>query len=275
VPKTYELEADSLEDAIRQLITEAAGGDVDIHLRTRGFDPRRTGTTVLRAEVAGDQNDDRGGHEEREDEAPRERAERAPRAPKSRDSSGDDAGPTVEELDEEADVAADFLEGLLDAMDLPGDISIKILDDAAIVEIVEGDSGAMIGRRGQTLESIQELARCSLQRELQRRTRGRIDIEGYRERRIEKLLDKADEVIDDVLANGGGVTASYFEWAQARQGYPWDEDMVSDRHHRVMSDAFTDVWAAGQRWNVSLRRAAYAVALERVASTMEARGIFP
>jgi glutamate dehydrogenase (NAD(P)+) len=82
-------------------------------------------------------------------------------------------------------------------------------------------------------------------------------------------------VVPDVLANGGGVAASYFEWAQARQGYPWDEDMVSDRHHRVMSDAFADVWAAGQRWGVSLRRAAYAVALERVAATMEARGIFP
>jgi spoIIIJ-associated protein len=88
-------------------------------------------------------------------------------------------------------------------MDLPGDLQIRILDDAAIVEVVEGDSGALIGRRGQTLEAIQELARCSLQREFQRRTRVRLDVEGYRERRIEKLLDKADEVIDDVLANGG------------------------------------------------------------------------
>ena len=82
-------------------------------------------------------------------------------------------------------------------------------------------------------------------------------------------------MVPDVLANAGGVTASYFEWAQARQGFPWEEDVVAERHHRVMSDAFADVWAAGERWGVSLRRAAYAVALERVAATMEARGIFP
>lgn len=96
-------------------------------------------------------------------------------------------------------------------------------------------------------------------------------------------LPAADEVLDrrgvvvvpDVLANAGGVTASYFEWAQARQGYPWDEDVIADRHHRIMSDAFADVWAASERWGVSLRRAAYAVSLERVASAMESRGIFP
>jgi glutamate dehydrogenase (NAD(P)+) len=82
-------------------------------------------------------------------------------------------------------------------------------------------------------------------------------------------------VVPDVLANAGGVTASYFEWAQSRQGYPWDEGVVAERHHRIMSDAFEDVWAAGQRWGVSLRRAAYALALERVSAALEARGIFP
>lgn len=206
--RTYEFEAETLEDAIRQLIDEAAaaaGETVDTHLRTRGYDPRRTGRVVLRAEIGeseqADDDEPEFDHSEAsasddstDDQAPRRRA---PSPAASTDA------PTVEELDEEAEVAADFLEGLLDAMDIPGDISIRILDDAAIVEVVEGDSGALIGRRGQTLEAMQELARCSLQRELQRRTRVRIDVEGYRERRIEKLLDKADEVIDEVLSNGG------------------------------------------------------------------------
>ncbi|MDZ7675851.1 MAG: Glu/Leu/Phe/Val dehydrogenase [Acidimicrobiales bacterium] len=96
-------------------------------------------------------------------------------------------------------------------------------------------------------------------------------------------LPEADEILDrrgvtvvpDVLANAGGVTASYFEWAQNRQGYPWEEDLFAERHHRVMSGAFADVWAAGQRWEVSLRRSAYALALERVGDAMQSRGIFP
>lgn len=196
MPNTYEFEAESLEDAIRQLIDEAAadaGESVDTHLRTRGYDPRRTGRVSVRVEVG-------EGAAPRDDDGPKQDDNRDNGRNEDR---GRDSGPTVEELDEDADVAADFLEGLLDAMDIPGDIAIRILDDAAVVEVVEGDSGALIGRRGQTLEAIQELAHCTLQRELQRRTRVRIDIEGYRERRIEKLLDKADEVIDEVLDGGG------------------------------------------------------------------------
>lgn len=96
-------------------------------------------------------------------------------------------------------------------------------------------------------------------------------------------LTEADAVLDrrgitvvpDVLANAGGVTASYFEWAQSRQGYPWDIALTADRHHQVMADAFDEVWAASQRWEVSLRRAAYALAIDRVGAALDARGIFP
>ncbi len=109
---------------------------------------------------------------------------------------------SAQDLDEEADAAADFLEGLLDAMDLPGDLRIKLHEDHAELEVIDIGSGALIGRRGQTLDAIQELVRCSLQRQFQRRARVKVDAEGYRARRLEKLLEKADEAIDAVLESG-------------------------------------------------------------------------
>jgi spoIIIJ-associated protein len=126
----------------------------------------------------------------------------APREPVERGDDGDGDELTVEELDAEADAAADFLEGLLDALDLPGDIRIRTTEDHAEVEVVEIGSGALIGRRGQTLEAIQELVRCALQRQFQRRSRVKVDAEGYRSRRLEKLIEKAEEAIDEVLETG-------------------------------------------------------------------------
>jgi spoIIIJ-associated protein len=120
------------------------------------------------------------------------------------DAAHEDVEPaiTAEDLEEEADAAADFLEGLLDALDLPGDLRIKVHPDHVELEVVEIGSGALIGRRGQTLEAIQELVRCSLQRQFQRRARVKIDAEGYRSRRLEKLIEKAEEAIDAVLDSG-------------------------------------------------------------------------
>jgi len=223
VTTNYQIEGSSLEDAIRKLIDEAAGGDVDTHLRTRGYDPRVTGptslTVVVEDPIEDDSDDDSDdGSDDGSDDESEDRGSPQPRARARKDRSDADSGsqgrsdaddeddtPSVEELEEEADAAADFLEGLLDVMDVPGDLKIRILEGEAEVEIVEADSGTLIGRRGQTLEAIQELARCSLQREFQRRTRVTVDVEGYRARRLEKLLDKTDEAIDDVLDGNGPV----------------------------------------------------------------------
>jgi spoIIIJ-associated protein len=125
-----------------------------------------------------------------------------PRDRDEADEREDDTSVTPEELDEEADAAADFLEGLLDALDLPGDLRIQVHEDHVEIEVIEIGSGALIGRRGQTLEAIQELLRCSLQRQFQRRARVKVDAEGYRARRLEKLLEKAEEAIDAVLDTG-------------------------------------------------------------------------
>ena len=90
------------------------------------------------------------------------------------------------------------------------------------------------------------------------------------------VLDRREiVVVPDILANAGGVTASYFEWAQSRQGYAWDEDTVATRLRGVMDAAFTSVWAKAEALDVSLRRAAFALAVERVAEAIAARGLFP
>jgi glutamate dehydrogenase (NAD(P)+) len=82
-------------------------------------------------------------------------------------------------------------------------------------------------------------------------------------------------VVPDILANAGGVTASYFEWVQSRQGMAWEEDEVALRLRSKMEDAFTEVWSKADALGVSMRRAAFALAVERVAEAIAARGLFP
>ena len=82
-------------------------------------------------------------------------------------------------------------------------------------------------------------------------------------------------VVPDVLANAGGVTASYFEWAQSRQGYPWEAELVAHRLHATMGRAFDATWDRAERLGVSLRRGAIALGVERVAEATRLRGLFP
>ena len=109
---------------------------------------------------------------------------------------------SAEDIDEEAEAAADLLEGLLDAMDLPGDLRINVQDAHAEVEVVGLEEGVLIGRRGQTLEAVQELVRTAMQRRFERRSRVLVDVDGYRARRMEKLLERADEAVAEVLDGG-------------------------------------------------------------------------
>ena len=90
------------------------------------------------------------------------------------------------------------------------------------------------------------------------------------------VLDRREiVVVPDILANAGGVTASYFEWAQSRQGYAWEEELVATRLRTTMDEAFQSVWARAETLDVSMRRAAFALAVERLAEAISARGLFP
>lgn len=82
-------------------------------------------------------------------------------------------------------------------------------------------------------------------------------------------------LVPDILANAGGVTASYFEWAQSRQGFAWEEGVVAERLRRIMESAFQSVWNRSRDLKVTLRRGAAAVALERLEEAITFRGLFP
>jgi glutamate dehydrogenase (NAD(P)+) len=81
-------------------------------------------------------------------------------------------------------------------------------------------------------------------------------------------------VVPDILANAGGVTASYFEWVQNRHGYYWSEAEVNSRLEAKMVEAFEAVAATAKKYNVDMRTAAYAVAIARVGNVTRLRGMY-
>jgi glutamate dehydrogenase (NAD(P)+) len=89
------------------------------------------------------------------------------------------------------------------------------------------------------------------------------------------LYQKGVMVLPDILANAGGVTVSYFEWAQNIQGYYWAEDEVNQKLERVMKRAFLDVYETANNNTVDMRTGAYMLAISRVAEVTRLRGIFP
>jgi glutamate dehydrogenase (NAD(P)+) len=88
------------------------------------------------------------------------------------------------------------------------------------------------------------------------------------------LTDKGVFVIPDILANAGGVTTSYFEWVQDRQGYFWKESVVNEQLEEIMISSFGDVVRYAETHKVNNRIAAYMLAIDRVAYTIRQRGIY-
>ena len=88
------------------------------------------------------------------------------------------------------------------------------------------------------------------------------------------LADNNVFVIPDILANAGGVTVSYFEWVQDRQGFFWNEQLVNERLQEIMDESFDSIVHYAGKHHVNNRTAAYMVALDRVANAIRLRGIY-
>lgn len=138
-------------------------------------------------------------------------AERAEPA-EATDADSPDAGPDaddragrptkVQRLENEGDIAADYLEELLDIADLDGDIDLDVEGDRASVQIGGADLSLLVGRDGEVLEALQELTRLAVYRETGERSRLMLDVGGHRARQRSRLVALAETSIAEVKESG-------------------------------------------------------------------------
>jgi spoIIIJ-associated protein len=117
----------------------------------------------------------------------------------------DQAGDRLKALEAESDIAADYLEELLDIADLDGDIDMDIDGDRAAVSIVGADLSNLVGENGKVLEALQELTRLAVYRETGERSRLMLDVSNYRANRKTELEEVGRKAVDEVKTSGEAV----------------------------------------------------------------------
>ena len=143
-----------------------------------------------------------------------------PTAAPSGDTTPDAPAPEVGLLEREGDIAADYLEGLLDIADLDGDIDIDVEGNRAAVSIVGADLTSLVGPEGATLEALQELTRLAVHRETGVRSRLMLDVGGHRARRREELSAFGTSTAEKVRDSG--------ESARLEPMTPFERKVVHD-----------------------------------------------
>ena len=153
------------------------------------------------------------------------------------------------------------------------------------------ETGSLSGFRGADALTNDELllldcdvfAPCALEQviteENAARVRAKVIVEGANG----PITPAADDILDDrgvlvlpdILANAGGVVVSYFEWVQGLQEYFWKEAEVNAKLNDIITRAFNETWATAERRGVSMRLAAYGLAVQRVAEATTTRGLYP
>jgi spoIIIJ-associated protein len=115
------------------------------------------------------------------------------------DEDGED---DLSSLEEEGEIAADYIEGLLDIADLDGDIDMDVEGDRAVVSVVGATLDELVGDEGEVLEALQELTRLAVHRKTGARARLMLDVGGYRARRRIELAELGRSVADEVSRTG-------------------------------------------------------------------------
>ncbi|MCW2797707.1 MAG: single-stranded nucleic acid binding domain protein [Nocardioides sp.] len=122
------------------------------------------------------------------------------------ETSAPSPGDRLKELEQEGDIAADYLEELLDIADLDGDLDMDVEGDRAAVSIVGADLSQLVGANGEVLDALQELTRLAVYRETGERSRLMLDISGYRADRRRELVALAEETCAQVKETGEAVS---------------------------------------------------------------------
>jgi spoIIIJ-associated protein len=118
------------------------------------------------------------------------------------EEGGEDDEDDLSSLEEEGDVAADYIEGLLDIADLDGDIDMDVEGDRAVVSVVGATLDELVGDDGEVLEALQELTRLAVHRKTGTRARLMLDVGGFRVRRRAELADLGRSIAADVARTG-------------------------------------------------------------------------
>jgi spoIIIJ-associated protein len=116
--------------------------------------------------------------------------------------SEDDGPVDLVDLEQEGEIAADYVEGLLDIADLDGDIDMDVEGNRALVSVVGATLDELVGRRGEVLEALQELTRLAVHRQTGERARLMLDVGGYRARRRAQLTEVGQDAADEVTRTG-------------------------------------------------------------------------
>lgn len=144
----------------------------------------------------------------------------------------------VERLEAEGDIAADYLEELLDIADLDGDLDMDVEGDRASVSIVGADLSMLVGSNGEVLEALQELTRLAVYRETGERSRLMLDISGYRATKRQELVELATRLIAQVQETGQKVSL----------------DPMTSFERKVVHDAVTAAGLVSESEGVEPRR---------------------
>jgi spoIIIJ-associated protein len=192
--------------------TVDAGGDQDLAggevLTGTGAAPGDPVAEVSVVEVfaaetivpAGDDEaeDDEADDDEADDDEADDLVDDAGQSP---DDAAEEA-PTAPDLEQESEIAADYIEGLLDVADLDGDIDMDVEGDRPVVSVVGATLDELVGPRGEVLEALQELTRLAVHRQTGMRSRIMLDVGGYRARRRRELADLGTQAAEQVSRTG-------------------------------------------------------------------------